>query len=111
MAVLWHSLRSTLQLIGNAEVLLFISDLLPRFALINLALFFFNLIPIPPLDGFPILRGLLPVELTYQLDRVQPYSFMIFMGLFFLAPLLGLPILDILIFAPALAVTRLLFGA
>jgi Zn-dependent protease len=111
MAVLWYSLRSTLQLIGNAEVLLFISDLLPRFALINLALFFFNLIPIPPLDGFPILRGLLPPELTYQLDRVQPYSFLIFMGLFFLAPLLGLPILDILIFAPALAVTRLLFGA
>jgi Zn-dependent protease len=110
MAVLWYALRSPLQLINNVNLLMFVSDLLPRFALINLALFFFNLVPLAPLDGFAILRGLLPLELAYQLDRLQAYSFPVFLGVFFILPFLGIPVIDVLIYAPALAVTQLLFG-
>src|SRR5690606_4330471 len=36
---------------------------------INLLLFAFNLIPIPPLDGFTILMGILPPEMAYRPDR------------------------------------------
>jgi Zn-dependent protease len=36
---------------------------------VNLTLAFFNLIPIPPLDGSHIFSGLLPVELAQSYDR------------------------------------------
>lgn len=39
------------------------------FLTINLALMFFNLIPVHPLDGSKILSGLLPADLAYSYDR------------------------------------------
>ena len=44
---------------------------------INLILAFFNLIPIPPLDGSRILTGLLPEKYTYKLSRIEPFGFII----------------------------------
>lgn len=44
---------------------------------INLILAFFNLIPIPPLDGSRILTGLLPEEYAYKLSRIEPFGFII----------------------------------
>lgn len=44
------------------------------FTTINLALAFFNLIPIPPLDGHKIVRAILPTKLRYywqQMERFQ----------------------------------------
>ncbi len=41
---------------------------------VNLALAFFNLIPLPPLDGFNILQGFLPAKLAWQLSRLARYS-------------------------------------
>lgn len=49
---------------------------------INLILGFFNLIPIPPLDGSRILSGLLPEEYSYKLSRIEPFGFMIILILF-----------------------------
>lgn len=50
---------------------------------INIALAFFNLIPIPPLDGHHILAGLLPVHLARQYDRInQTYGMLIILFLF-----------------------------
>lgn len=59
---------------------------------LNLLLFVFNLLPIPPLDGFTILLGTLPAELAYQLMPLRQYGFLIFMGVFFLLPAVGLDI-------------------
>jgi Zn-dependent protease len=60
--------------------------------LINLSLFFFNLLPIPPLDGSRILRNMLPYNAVQAYDRiggVVGYLLMIFVGGFLLRLLLG----------------------
>lgn len=51
---------------------------------INLVLAFFNLIPIPPLDGSKIVMGFLPDDLAVQYSRIERYGFLIIFGLFFL---------------------------
>ncbi len=54
--------------------------------LINLALAFFNLIPIPPLDGANIVAGLLPRKAAYKYMSLGRYGFI----LVFLLAALGL---------------------
>ncbi len=44
---------------------------------INLILAFFNLLPIPPLDGAKILTGILPEHYAYTFSRLQPFGFII----------------------------------
>ena len=49
--------------------------------IINVVLFVVNLIPLPPLDGGRVAVGLLPNNLAYQLERIEPYGFFILVGL------------------------------
>lgn len=49
---------------------------------INLLLGFFNLIPIPPLDGSRILTGLLPEEYAYRINSIGRFGFIIIIILF-----------------------------
>ena len=48
---------------------------------VNLMLMAFNLIPIPPLDGGRIVRGLLPRQAGMAFDQIEPYGFMILLVL------------------------------
>ncbi len=69
--------------------------------LINLSLFFFNLLPIPPLDGSRLLRNMLPYNAVQAYDRIPiwvSYLLMIFVGGFIMVLLLR-PALELVYFA------------
>ena len=54
----------------------------------NLLLMIFNLLPIPPLDGGRVLRGLVPESIGHRLDALERYGLIIVVGLLVLG-LLG----------------------
>jgi len=59
---------------------------------INLSLFYFNLLPIPPLDGSRMLYNLLPYNAAQAFSRIPiwvSYLFMIFVGGYILSLLLN----------------------
>jgi Zn-dependent protease len=54
-----------------------IYELMRFVLLINIILPVFNLFPIPPLDGSRVLSGLLPSDLAYKYQQIEPYGFFI----------------------------------
>ncbi len=63
----------------------FLFSFLRSFIMINVSLFVFNLIPVPPLDGSHVLFALLPGD-TYQLRaQLSQYGFLILFAVLFLA--------------------------
>ena len=59
---------------------------LPMFALINLYLLFFNLLPIPPLDGSSILALVVPRKHLPKYYRVQQYAMPVFLIVLIVLP-------------------------
>lgn len=51
------------------------------FISLNVALFVFNLVPIPPLDGSRVLYAFAPRALQEFMERIEPYGFFIIIGL------------------------------
>lgn len=83
------------------------------FSIINFALFFFNLIPIPPFDGSRIIAYILPKKLLILYYRFEYFGIFIFFGLemflSFLSKLIGydLSILHNFVYTPAENLMRL----
>ena len=64
----------------------FYTMFLPMFSLINLYLMFFNLLPIPPLDGSSIFAFFLPKKYLPQYYKVQRYAMPVFLVVVLLVP-------------------------
>lgn len=105
LAMVWNAVVPFLTVAGIA-IPSQLAELFTFFILINIGLFFFNLIPLAPLDGFTVLRGVLPNEMVYQLDRIQRFSFLIFLILFVFSR--RIPIFSWIVWQPAASITRLL---
>jgi Zn-dependent protease len=53
----------------------------------NLTLFLFNLIPIPPLDGYRIIQDLVDLRYTESLQKFEQWASVIFLLVVFVRPL------------------------
>jgi Zn-dependent protease len=74
---------------------------------INVLLAAFNLVPIPPLDGFGVVQGLLPPRLAYGLEPLRQYGPFILLAAIFL-PQLGGPDIIRPIMRPIIALIQTL---
>ncbi len=75
-------------LLSNELFRIFYLTFLPMFALTNLYLMFFNLLPIPPLDGSSIFALLLPKRYLPRYYSIQQYAFPVFMIVIIVFPYL-----------------------
>jgi Zn-dependent protease len=57
------------------------------FMVINVLLAVFNLVPVPPLDGFGFVYGLSPRPVKIALQPLRAYGFLILLAVLFLSPL------------------------
>ncbi len=65
------------------------------YILVNVVLAIFNMIPIPPLDGYRVLLGILPTRPAYKLAQLEPWGPGVLILLVFMAPGILSRILDI----------------
>ncbi|OYD15936.1 site-2 protease family protein [candidate division WOR-3 bacterium JGI_Cruoil_03_51_56] len=87
----------------------FLASIAIYFVLFNLILCFFNLIPIPPLDGSRLLYYFLPPNLAARYAQLERYGFLILLGIIFVGPLIGIPILSLYLW-PLVRVFSTLFA-
>ncbi len=67
------------------------------FIFLNLLLAFFNLIPVPPLDGAQVLAALLPDPLAAKYESFQRYGMYALIVLLFVLPMIGVNLLNLII--------------
>ncbi|TNJ64108.1 site-2 protease family protein [Paenibacillus hemerocallicola] len=60
---------------------------LTRLVELNLVLFIFNLIPLPPLDGYRIIEDLAPTHIRLKMAKNEQWGIFIFLMLIFIPPL------------------------
>ena len=107
-AAIYYVLFHVIHLRGNAAEWIFI--VLLYFAYINLILMFFNLLPIPPLDGSSLFVPFLPQKALPTWYQIQRYAMPVFFVIVFLLPnVLGFNPLWIYLDATAGNLLKLLF--
>ncbi len=83
--------------------------LVTQFVFYNLVLCFFNLLPIPPLDGSRLVYYFLPPELAARYAGLERYGFILLLALIFAGQLAGVSLLGLYL-APLVRIFSLLFA-
>ncbi|MGD7042921.1 site-2 protease family protein [Jeotgalibacillus proteolyticus] len=65
--------------VSGVQVPAFFSGLLMTMVGLNIVLFVFNLIPLPPLDGYRIIEDLVPARIRPKLTQYEPYGGILFL--------------------------------
>jgi len=73
--------RSTMDLFRDVPGSMWLIRFLAVAVTLNVLLAFFNLIPIPPLDGAKIITNFLPAGTAYRLKQIEPWGFLIILVL------------------------------
>lgn len=106
--ILRLSHTDALPLVGNSEMAFVI---LQYSLFINLVLAFFNLIPIPPLDGSKILRGLLPPHMIPAYLRFESAGPILLLALILIGQLTSFSVFWSLIGPPVRHLSQLFSGS
>ncbi|MES2325578.1 MAG: site-2 protease family protein [Pseudomonadota bacterium] len=81
MAFGWLVLATVLLKTGVSET--YLHKVAQAGVFVNILMFVFNLVPIPPLDGGRILTSVLPNRYAYQFSKIEPYGFFIVLALLY----------------------------
>jgi Zn-dependent protease len=79
---------------GSSAVAL-LGGFLVYFAAFNILLAVFNMLPIPPLDGWKVLMGVVPPGMAARMAQYEAYGFMALFGLLLLGSVLRFPVLSV----------------
>ncbi len=80
--------------LGTTDTLPLLSVLLELGLRVNVFLALFNLFPLPPLDGFKVLLGLLPDNTAQELLSLERYGFLIIFAVLFFFPQIIFGVID-----------------
>jgi Zn-dependent protease len=100
-SVLYFGVLAVMQSTGTTRVLGTAKQLFGFGVELNAMLIFFNLLPVPPLDGSHVMNHLLPANLAQAYRQLSSYGFIVLYLLLFSGAL------DV-IFIPVAAITRIL---
>ena len=96
---------------GPSEVMVVALQLVHAIAYINVVLAVFNLIPLPPLDGFSVLLGILPRQSAMRIAPLAQYGPGALLVLFFFVPfVLKIDVIGRLIGPPITLIFRTIVG-
>ncbi|WP_080849075.1 site-2 protease family protein [Cytobacillus gottheilii] len=73
--IIWYGLGG-LGLLASTPM--FVNEFLNTFINLNLVLFVFNLLPLPPLDGYRIIEDLAPANIRAKMTQFEVYGSLIF---------------------------------
>lgn len=76
-----------IQFDASSNYVITLTQFLGVFVRVNVLLFIFNLIPLPPLDGYRIIEDLMPNRIRPTLAKFEPYGAIVFLILVFIDPL------------------------
>jgi Zn-dependent protease len=88
-----------------------VASFLAYFAFLNVLLAFFNMLPIPPLDGWRVLMEVIPPRQAMQVRQYEPYGAMVLIALIVFGSVRGFSVLSAVVRDPAVWVTQLLLGS
>ncbi len=116
--IIYYAVATIALYSGQNEFLVLLLQIFSMFYSANMILGLFNLLPIPPLDGYKVFGALLPRKLYFQVMRYERYIGLVFLFLIFFGggilsrvlQFLMIPF-DFLIRNPVEWLFRLLWGA